>query len=515
MHTQPITASLYRKKNRSGTTSFVVRYGKTPKGTYRVKIFSPSQEQQARGFLEEWNRRRATETGSLSLLEEVHQQEIRLALQKLEGTGTGVLQAVEFYLKNTRIKHTNIPFSIGAEAFLKSLNERKRSPEYISSIKSTTIKPFQEHIQNVNISEITEEHVRSFILTNKSWSPFTQHSHRRNLSTLFNHLISEGYLISNPCRGIILPRQIKTKVNFWKPHEVYLQLQYSLEAKEYPTLAAMVLAAFVGPRLREASKIKWEQVKNLAEVEILPAQAKTFRRRLVNVSRTAAFWLSLIPKSKKRPDSQLCSLSSITTTIKRIKRTLENQGLLERRIQNGFRQAFAAHHYAKFKDERLLSEIMGNSIQVVKESYNGLTTESQANFYFNILPRESYIEGLKKSFELKLWEKPLKLHPNWRYIYSGEEIGIIDIKKHREYMVKMETEPEFNDNGNTLSADFNVQAPSDVVEHLKTRHLFMSRYGFDPENEEEVYLIHETKKHIEYEIGESLEKIAPSNIISR
>ena len=507
MSANPIKATIYRKQNRSGTVSFVVRHGKNPNGGFRVKVFGPNEEQQAKDFLEEWNRRLAAEVGSLHLLEEVHQQEIRLALKKLDGTGAGILQAVEFFLRNTNLKHPRIPFSIGVDHFVSSLKERKRSAEYSSSINATTLKPFQLHIKDKLLSEITKENVRLFLKGKRKWSAYTQHSHRRNLSTYFNYLVREGFLISNPCENIILPRQVKKRVDFWKPHEVFIQLQYCLEKQEYKTLAAIVLSAFIGPRLREASRIKWKQVANLSNIEVLPAQAKTFKRRLINISETASFWLSLIPEKFRDPESTISSLSSITNTAKNIKAALQRKGLIERRIQNGFRQAFAAHHYAKFKDERILSEIMGNSIQVIKESYSGLTNQKQSDCYFNILPKRSYTEGLKKCSELSLWKNPVIINPNWFCLIIDGDLCVIDLEKHKEYKFAKATQPLFDRYRDSISEGCHIDIPNDIAQFLKSKLSFIKEYGFDPSSKETVFLIHETKQIIESYLGIELDDL--------
>ena len=507
MSANPIKATIYRKQNRSGTVSFVVRHGKNPNGGFRVKVFGPNEEQQAKDFLEEWNRRLAAEVGSLHLLEEVHQHEIRLALKKLDGTGVGILQAVEFFLRNTNLKHPRIPFSIGVDHFISSLKERKRSAEYISSINATTLKPFQLHIKDKLLSEITKENVRVFLKVKRNWSAYTQHSHRRNLSTYFNYLVREGFLISNPCENIILPRQVKKRVDFWKPHEVFIQLQYCLEKQEYKTLAAIVLSAFIGPRLREASRIKWKQVTDLSNIEVLPAQAKTFKRRLINVSKTASFWLSLIPENFREPESTISSLSSITNTAKNIKGVLQRKGLIERRIQNGFRQAFAAHYYAKFKDERILSEIMGNSIQVIKESYSGLTNEKQSDCYFHLLPKHSYTDGLKKCYELKLWKQNIKLNPNWLYNVTDDNLLVVDIEKAKEYKIAIKNLNNFDENENIPISDFQIDVSQNIEKYLKLKLSFIKDYGFDPSSKEDFFIINETKDLIEQEIGVKMENI--------
>ena len=507
MSGQPTKATIYRKKNRSGTTSFVVRHSKKPSGGYSVKVFGPQEEQQAKDFQEEWNRRIAAEVGDLNLLEEVHQHEIRLALKKLDGSGVGILQAVESFLKSSNLKHPRISFSIGVEHFISSLKERNRSTQYIASINSTTLKPFQIHIKDKLLSEITKENVRTFLKGKRKWSAFTQHSHRRNLSTFFNYLMREGFLLSNPCENIILPRQVKRRVDFWKPHEVFIQLQYCLEKQEFKTLAAIVLSAFIGPRLREASRLKWKQITNLSNLEVLPAQAKTFKRRLINVSKTASFWLSLIPENHRNPDSPISSQSSITNTAKSIKRVLLRKGLIERRIQNGFRQAFAAHHYGKYGDERLLSEIMGNSVQVVKESYSGLANKKQSDCYFHILPKHSYTDGLKKCAKLKLWNKQVKLDPNWAFNLNGDDLIVIDIEKYKEFRVARDSEPVFDQNGDSIIADYQIDVPKDIATFLKSKISFIKEFGFDPSSKEEVFVVHETKQLIESNLGIDLDDL--------
>ncbi len=144
---------------------------------------------------------------------------------------------------------------------------------------------------------------------------------------------------------------------------------------------------------------------------------------------------------------------------------------------------------------------MGNSIPVIKESYSGLATEKQSECYFKILPKRSYTEGLKKCAKLKLWDKQISLNQNWAYNLHGEDLIVVDLEKYRENQFSQESEPVYDQNGDTIIADYQIDVPNDIAAFLKSKLNFIKEYGFDPSSKDEVYLVHEAKQFIESNLG--------------
>jgi hypothetical protein len=150
---------------------------------------------------------------------------------------------------------------------------------------------------------------------------------------------------------------------------------------------------------------------------------------------------------------------------------------------------------------------MGNSIQVIKESYSGLTNENQSDCYFHLLPKHSYTDGLKKCNELKLWNQNIKLNPNWLYNVTDDKLLVVDIEKAKEYKIAIKNENNFDKNENIPISDFKIDVPQNIANYLKLKLSFINDYGFDPSSKEDFFIIHETKDLIEQELGVKMENL--------
>ena len=403
----PIKATYYIKRNASGNPSYVVRYERhrVIKGKFTTKSFPEGEELRRDQFIAEWNSALAKNNSSeLADLSSLQRSEIQVALKKLDGTGVSILQAVDYYLKMKNPVSSNMKISEAVEIFLNNLKAKKVGKNYLEDQQHSFLKPFQKYFRNKKITEISRRDMQKYLLANKNWSDNNRIIHRRHLSAFFNNLIKDEVLSLNPTQGVILPEVVVEK-KFYSPVVVWLFLHTSLRLKKYKTLAAHALAAFGGCRLREATRIKFDQINGNGRIEIQMLQSKTRTRRILWNDQVLSQWFKMIPEEKKI--GSICTEYSTTQDPQNVKKHMrEHDGFEFDDVQNGFRQAFAAHYYKKYSDIRTLSEIMGNSEATIQKHYNGiLKNENDAENYFGMYPLESLVKGLDTALAQRLWNK--------------------------------------------------------------------------------------------------------------
>lgn len=507
MKIEPIKATLYKKANKSGTKSFGVRHGIKPNGKYAVKIFPPGNEEQARRFVEEWNNKLNADRGSPAMLEEVHQHEIRLALQRLKNTGASLLQAVDFFIKHGKPTYPDTLLTEGIQLFLKTLQDRHRKPEYIATIRATTLVPFTTFVGNRTILQVSKEDVRRFINHKPNWSATTRHVHRRYLSVLFNFFKEEGYVVQNPVEGIVLPTLIKKDVAHWTPEEVWVQLQYCVDNLQHRTLASLVLSSFCGARLRETSRLSWSQFTPSNGVALLANQAKRNKRRLLLPSPNSEAWLRSIPSEDRKGDAKMSSQRAIGQNLQRIKQNLGKKNFFDRRLQNGCRQAFAAYHYAKFRNDAQLAEVMGNSPATIREHYAEIVSQSEADIYFHLLPKDTLTTGLDDCLKMRLWTKTIPANPDWLIVSSGQTLKVWSKKLSQKFELLKHKYKDRLDRLERLQRATIVKLPIATKQLLFSQLSFMDKYGFDPANEATVHGVMAAKQYLESKLGQTLQTI--------
>ncbi|MDC0266673.1 hypothetical protein OAK83_01675 [bacterium] len=402
----PIKATFYTRK-RATRNTYIVRYQRhrVEHSKYSSKSFREGEEHLRDKFISDWNTALLKNNESeLSLLTALQKSEINVALKKLEDTGVSILDCVDFYLKINNPVSTKMKISEAVEIFLNNLKLKKVGKTYISDQIHSFLNPFQRYFKNRKILDVSRRDMQKYLFSNKNWSDNNRIIHKRHLSAFFNNLIKDEVLALNPTKGIILPEGSKEK-RFYPPHLIWLFLHTCLELKKYKTLAAHVLCAFGGLRLRESTRINFDQIDGQGRVEVYVGQSKTRNRRILWKDGLINFWLKQIPEEKRtgliaNPTSILIGAREVKNHIRdKLKIDFEN-------IQNGFRQAFAAHFYKKYGDLRTLSEVMGNSVDTLKSNYNGIIkNDNDAENYFHLLPVESLSVGLSNAQGLNLWKK--------------------------------------------------------------------------------------------------------------
>jgi len=536
-----IPATYYVKHNkRTGKKAYVIRigkrYGSSPsKIRYVTKTIKEGEEVDRDLFIQTWNEALEKEDSStLGMMSAVQLAKLNLCLKKLEGTGIELETCVDFYLKHNNTVNAQTKFLEAVEYWERLRTERGDLPRSVSDAKLTTLRPFSKFVKNRPIGSVTKTEIRKFLMSKASWSVNTRKLHRRNLSAFFNLLRKNGFANLNPAAEIELPKAAPKEKVFYQPWEVWLYLDTCLQNKKFTLLGGAAIAAFFGGRLRETTRVSWDQVNFEAKrITYFAAQAKTRTRRILYRTKVGFAWIRLAKENNRERNitSQHASQKIAPEIKKAISRWAKSSGKkaiakwqgVDLHHQNYLRQAFEAHAYVKFSyDLRTLAEVSGNSEETIKQSYNGIVDpEVNATHYFNLYPREVFTEGIPLAKELKVvGDKELGKHEknNWfcaAKVGKAETIFKVWTPNFSEDDMVSVTLPSTDEEWENVHGDgffqTTVRTIKDIIdlgdsyqEKIVKLFAFKKTYHFDPTDQATFNDIRATKLYLEANLGKDI-----------
>jgi integrase len=166
--------------------------------------------------------------------------------------------------------------------------------------------------------------------------------------------------------------------DFYRPGE----FRTLLETAQGPMRAVIALQGLAGLRLEEALRMTWENVFGIpGHIEMTAQNAKTRRRRLVEICPALAAWLEPYRGMQGRVWTQTDTLNGYVSAFSRLRGPLK---IPSRR--NGLRHAFCSFHFALHSNENLTAAQAGNSPAMIHAHYKGLATKADAEKWFAVKP---------------------------------------------------------------------------------------------------------------------------------
>ena len=166
--------------------------------------------------------------------------------------------------------------------------------------------------------------------------------------------------------------------DFYRP----VELRQLLEAAEGPMRAVIALQGLAGLRLEEALRLTWDNLfKVPGYIEISAQNAKTRRRRLVEICSALTSWLEPFRGMQGRVWNQTVTLNGYVSAFLRLRTSLKVPAR-----RNGLRHAFCTYHFAMYSNENLTAAQAGNSPAMIHAHYRGLATKAEAEKWFTVKP---------------------------------------------------------------------------------------------------------------------------------
>jgi integrase len=231
--------------------------------------------------------------GTLTLDTDTRFQASR-AVQLLEPTGKGILDAVRFFLADWQRTTSSIPFSqLAAE--IRTETKRRREADEISSSWAQSISSGLHQLElqygNRIVSTITFKEAKMW-LTNLPGAPRSKTNILRIARQVFATAIEDGYTTSNPFKAVksfeARVSEENSKIHILSASETS-RLLHAADPEVIPYLA---LWFFTGIRAATLGRLDWSEIKISEKIVIVPGyKGKNQKSYDVTISPNLLEWL--------------------------------------------------------------------------------------------------------------------------------------------------------------------------------------------------------------------------------
>ena len=301
----------------------------------------------------------------------------------LSAAVTGYLTTVAT-LKRMDVRAAVKEFVDGREIETKSVNgKRPELSKNYFQITKLWLGWFEKTFPATAVCDLTKEHLDVFMAGRSHLAAKSKNHLRATVKMFLNWCIKKDYLPTNhrllDADGMKRQTADSGETVFYRPAE----LQKLLEAADDTLRPIIALQGLAGIRLQEAQRLTWQDVFGAeGYVAISATKSKTRSRRLVEICPALAVWLE--PYHQHEGALWIQSRDTYHAAFVELRKTHKIPAR-----KNGLRHAYCTYHFALHGNENLTAAQAGNSPSMVHAHYKGLTTKTEAEKWFNVMPPKS------------------------------------------------------------------------------------------------------------------------------
>jgi integrase len=320
---------------------------------------------------------------ALARLPEVDRTAILTAWQKLTasgGTHKDMLQAVDRYVDSVLTVRQNMTLADAVRAYIESRPNRRLAT--VKDIRWKLNKFAERFGVSTHISEVEADAVQEWLRETLGASGRTFNAYRNHIRALCRFAVRKGWLSASPVADIEHdPEEHGTPATL-SPVQANKLLETAVE--KYPELVPyIVIGVFAGLRPeRELGCLAWSSVDlDNARLTVTAENAKRRRARNVPLSDNAIAWLRRY--APPHPGGTVFYSRSKLRALRKKAGVPYAKDIL--------RHSYASYLLAQCEDEAMVAARMGNSVQMVRDHYNGARNATEAAAFWAITPPESGI----------------------------------------------------------------------------------------------------------------------------
>jgi len=303
---------------------------------------------------------------------------------KLKPYGKTLSDAVGYYIKDLETIHRSVSVQQAANELAQRAKRDGRSARHISAI-TQVLALFSKTYGSDIVSTIKSSAIQQWLdgYRTKEGKPLSGSSFntfKRYLSLLFSFSIKQGYSETNPVDRID-SKIIKSKVPRLLSAE---DLRKILDASPENIRPAIAIQAFCGLRVSEVARLEWSDLLSSGFIQVGSSNAKTGKRRLTPVPLTCFNYLNTLKQTSGyifggENGGDNYKLSHALTEVRKSVKGL-------RWGSNALRASALSYRLAETKDAAATALEMGNSPAILMRDYRELTTQRDAQLWFEIDP---------------------------------------------------------------------------------------------------------------------------------
>jgi hypothetical protein len=304
--------------------------------------------------------------------------------------GTSLQQAVDFF--NAYGKRV-IAGTTGKEAYdvyLAALERRGVGAYHLRDVKKFVgafVEAFPAEIAGVRTKQI-DDHIAK-----RGGKARNKNNCRDRIIAFFNFMEQKDYLpkgIEHAAKGttafadrrpVITSEEDAaasvTQTDIYMPDEMGLMLGVA----EQDERVTVELKGFSGIRTEELGRLWWVLIDEGDGKISLPVAIAKLNQRTIPIGENLKRRLRLYPKTEKR--DKVCKRWGSANALYHVwKRIADRAGVPYKK--NGFRNSYISYRLAQTNDIKLVAEESGNSPEMIRKYYLGLTTPDQAQRWFSL-----------------------------------------------------------------------------------------------------------------------------------
>ena len=233
------------------------------------------------------------------------------------------------------------------------------------------------------VATIAPSHLNDF-LDSLPFTRTTRTAYRTQLSGFLKFCRTKGWMRHSPIDQVPVPGRDPGPIEILTPSEMEDLLEAATTDVDARTLLPVItLGAFAGLRPDEAKQIRWENIDLSSETphaDVLPETSKTRFRRCPPLNQTCLSWLrgcrqtsGMVSGSSQqhfRKSWQRVRMMAGWHVTKASQRKAKANGELVRPWpKDCLRHSFASYWLPIHSNRPLLAEVMGNSVDVIRDHY--------------------------------------------------------------------------------------------------------------------------------------------------
>ncbi len=330
--------------------------------------------------------------------------EIFVVRSKLREAGATWTEAVNFFLSHGQAKES-ITFGTMVQRFLDEKYEHA-TPRYHRQLK-VSLGALRNELDSRAANEVRGQDIEQWLKRNK-WAPKTWRNYLGDASALFSWGIRKGYLSLNPCLEVAKPKLGDGEIGTLTVEQCDLLLRAAV--RDPQVVGFVVLGLYAGLRPAEIARLDWTAVDVEAKtVVVAGSQAKTRRRRIVDLSEGAIAWLKAaniemkgkitgkwwdgrwrVFRGKLGWDAGH-SGDGLSKNERKKTRKAPEPAPFGKWPHNALRHTYASMHYAMHQNEAQLQTQMGHeSAAMLHRHYRALKTKAEAEKFWALRPQQFY-----------------------------------------------------------------------------------------------------------------------------
>ena len=333
-------------------------------------------------------------------LSDLLKQEALACTERLRPYGKTLSDAVDYYIADLALTEKSTSVEKAAQEMLAGMAKNRLSRRHIKATESYLNQFSRAHGKDA-VASVNPQKIQAWLESSKM-ADVTFNTKLRYLRSFFAFCLKKKYAKENPAIEVDSKKVTSAVPRLLSPSN----LRVILTASDETIRPSLVLQAFCGVRSAELARVEWKDILQSGHLQIGADKAKTAKRRLTPIPTTALRYLLSVRKASgaifpapkvdvwvkelkeagdapsasevegRRTDALNVALHSVKAACPGIK--WEN---------NAMRASALSYRLAETKDAAATALEMGNSPAVLLRDYRELTTEVEAQEWFQVDPK--------------------------------------------------------------------------------------------------------------------------------